>query len=685
MQITRVRIHNFRLLSDAEMALEKETTLVVGRNNSGKTSLSEVMRRFFEKPNPDFRIEDFSISCYESFCEALSKHLGDEDEGKEQAVRELLPCIELRVQIGYDPTEPLGPLSEFIINLDPACTEAVIVFSYELKDGAIKELFADQDNPCTSDEEKKALFKILKERVPTLFSTKVWAEDPSDSTNRKDVGHSEVRSLIRTGFINAQRGLDDVTTREADILAKTLEGLFTTALSPNASDKDKQIADDLKLAVEGIQSKIDTDFSGRLKELIPTFETFGYPGLQGPEIQTETILDITKLLSNHTKIQYAGHNGVALPEAYNGLGIRNLLFILLQIIGFFRAYQAEPKAPGIHLVFVEEPEAHLHPQMQEVFIRQLSAIAQFLSQEEGAVPWPAQFVVSTHSSHISNAAGFKCIRYFLRRPDNALPGFYRAAIKDLRNNLHLADSTAEEFLHKYLTLTKCDLFFADKAVLVEGLTERLLLPVIAGKLELQNPGQPKLSTQYISVLEVGGAYAHLFFPLLEFLELPYLVITDIDSIGADSKACAVHQGTSTSNACIKKWFEGETCSPANLLAKDATMLIREASRIAYQQPEEVGGPCGRSFEDMFVLANSTLFPLAGTAAEEQATEAWELASKFDKSDFALKYAIEETTWNIPAYIVDGLTWLASVGGSPEQPKPEVGLEITNANAQQEQN
>ncbi|MEX3901703.1 MULTISPECIES: AAA family ATPase, partial [Paraburkholderia] len=65
MKLHHVQIKNFRLLSDVELALEDLTTVVVGRNNSGKTSLSEVIRRLIADGSAQFQLEDFSSACYE--------------------------------------------------------------------------------------------------------------------------------------------------------------------------------------------------------------------------------------------------------------------------------------------------------------------------------------------------------------------------------------------------------------------------------------------------------------------------------------------------------------------------------------------------------------------------------------------------------------------------------------------
>lgn len=661
MHIHKVTLRNFRLLANVELALEDQTTLIVGRNNSGKTSLSEAIRRFLVDQNPKFQIEDFSNACYDGFCQALmAKNGGQQDD----EVRALIPSIELRLLFRYDSEQPdLGPLSDFVIDLNPHCNEALVVARYELRDGAIESLFADQPTGELTHEARLAFFQVLRERIPALFVASVWAEDPNDPTNRKQTTVNALRSLLSTGFVNAQRGLDDNTSRDTDVLAKILEGLFNAAKSPTADQADQAIARALQNAVRDIQQTIQGGFKTELRKLMPTLQTFGYPGLDGSELETETTLDVGRLLSRHTKVRYAGHHGILLPESHTGLGVRNLIFILLQIVTFYRNFRADAAAPGVHLVFIEEPEAHLHPQMQEVFIRQISKIAQHLSAQDGApLPWPVQFIVSTHSSHVANAAGFESIRYFL--PTSAADGVRHTKVKDLHEGMRETPEEHRRFLHQYLTLTRCDLFFADKAILIEGTGERLLLPVIIKNLEEAEPDAPKLSSQYLTTMEVGGAYAHIFFDLLDFLELRTLIITDLDSVVAPGgKACPVHQGTATSNVCLNAWFADGDCSPAALLAKADAAKVKGRRRIAFQRPEYEGGPCGRTFEDAFILANLAMFSIESATPNDQAQCAWDKLDQIKKSQFALRYAIDDTGWIAPGYILDGLRWLAA-GGIP---------------------
>lgn len=679
MYIKKVEVKNFRLLKDVTLTLEEKATVIVGRNNSGKTSLTEFFRRLLSDNSPSFALVDFPMVIQQDFWEAFVHKC---EGGEEQAVIEILPTIEAKITLEYDTgTADLGLLSEFIIDLDINSHEAIAIIRYKLKDGKINTLFDNLTYEADADlsKQKRDFFRSMKDRIPQLYTTSLIAVDPTDNTNQKLLELSKLRLLLQAGFINAQRGLDDITHKEKDVLGKVFERLLTTASAETAAAGERNIALELERSVQGIQNSIDSDFNEQLNGLLPAFSIFGYPGLSDPHLCTETILDVQRLLENNTRIRYANADGVSLPESYNGLGARNLIFILLQLYEFFKSYKGKQMAPGVHLIFIEEPEAHLHPQMQEVFIRKLSEIANVFSEQynEGH-SWPVQFIVTTHSTHMANEAPFEAIRYFLStREDNQY-----TRIKDLRSGL-CGDSWEQdrEFLHKYLTLTRCDLFFADKAIMIEGPTERLLMPKLIEKVEAALPNERKLSCQYISIIEVGGAYAHHFFKLLDFLELRTLIITDLDSVKEGQSqsgrrtypACKVVEGTRTSNACIKTWFNDDTISPATLIAKPEPEKINGFRRIAYEVAESHDlSACGRSFEDAFMLANRELFEIQGNSEVEKADDAWRKAANIDKTDFALKYAIENTDWTVPRYIKEGLSWLSECISHPEPGAEVVG-------------
>lgn len=670
-KLVNVQVEGFRLLDNVEIAIEEIATVIVGRNNSGKTSLTEVFDRFLGEQAGRFRFEDFAAATRPRFLAA--KSLREGGQVSPEKVLAKLPVIGLTLTFGYSAdTDDLGPLSPFVIDLDPGCTTAIARIEFS---ASVKTLGALLDIPESGEAENaaEALFRHLREVVPKTYSIKSFAIDPTDNTNRRAFEKTtELTKLISTGFVKAQRTLDMSKRGDPDVIGKLLNRLFKTASTLTASTDDQQIADNLKTSVAVLEKEMQADFDDRLKALLPALNTFGFPGLNDTELRPQTTIDVESLLTGNTRILYTGADGVHLPEGYNGLGTRNLIYILLELEALHKAYRSMPMRPGTHLVFIEEPEAHLHPQMQEVFIGQLNEAVSRLSEKyPGEAAWPVQFVVSTHSSHLANAAPFDAIRYFLNEA-HPTSGARRTKVKDFRRGADQIRIEDRRFLHQYMTLAKCDLYFADKAILVEGPTERILMPRITKIIDAHLSPEKRLGRQYVTTIEIGGAYAQLFYPLLEYLELKTLIIADLDAVKlVDSrwKKCPCVDGERTSNSALKAWFGNNEISIASLQGKTAEQKTKGYCRIAYQMAEESSQHCGRSYEDALILANLADFDIADD--DNSAINAWEKAQDFKKSEEAIKWAIREENWNVPKYISEGLRWLAEPPPLPKAPpEPE---------------
>ncbi|MCW2240398.1 ATP-dependent nuclease [Azospirillum canadense] len=676
-----VRVEGFRLLENVEIAVEPNATVIVGRNNSGKTSLTDVFDRFLGEQNGRFRLEDFAATVRPKFLAA--KKLRDARESTPDTILAELPVIALTLTFSYDQNAgDLGPLSPFIIDLDPNCSTAIARIEYS---PSLNTLSALLDLPEIQDGENlaEALFHHLRDAIPRTYSIKTFAIDPTDKNNRRAFDKSaELMALIHTGFVKAQRTLDIGKRGDTDVIGKLLNKLFRTANTFTAPTSDQQIAEELKSSVFELEKVMQEEFDGRLKDLLPALNTFGFPSLNDTELRPQTTINVESLLTDNTRILYTGVDGVHLPEGYNGLGTRNLIYILLQLEALHKAYRSSAMRPGTHLVFIEEPEAHLHPQMQEVFIGQLNEAVKTLSQKYPQEPvWRVQFIVSTHSSHLANAAQFDAIRYFFNEI-TAHEGIRRTKVKDFRRGAEAISSEDRRFLQQYMTLTKCDLYFADKAIIVEGATERILMPRIVKLVDMDLLPESKLARQYITTIEAGGAHAQVFYPLLEFLELKTLVITDLDAVKLVEsrwKKCPCAEGQRTSNAALKAWFGDSDVSIEALIAKTVQDKTKRFCRIAYQMPEDGSEHCARSYEDALILANLTDFGIANDATA--AVKAWEMAQDFRKSEEAIKYAIREENWSVPKYIREGLMWLSEPPPPPDEPPPIVSedeLEVVAA-------
>lgn len=96
-----------------------------------------------------------------------------------------------------------------------------------------------------------------------------------------------------------------------------------------------------------------------------------------------------------------------MPELYNGLGFKNLMFMGVQVRHFHSQWLATPEnRPLCLLIFIGEPEVHLHAQVQQTFITNIWKVIKDSAEAGGFSGAAPQMVVTTHSSHILDAVDF---------------------------------------------------------------------------------------------------------------------------------------------------------------------------------------------------------------------------------------------------------------------------------------
>ncbi len=650
MNITNVKIKNFRLLKNTIISLSDTTTVIVGKNNTGKTSFSRLFDLFFNRKD-GFSFYDFSISCHDEFKLAYEQCLRADIESENNAVE--FPAISLEFEIEYanNDNDNWAHIRPLLVSLKDD-NKIILECKYEVRDSralcdALKDRIVDKDDLKTN------LVKQLALLVPRHFEKVFYAKDSEGICEK--IQPKAISSIMFFGFIGAQRTIVDGSsdTKAGVALSSMMEKRYNRSRLEN-----QELADDLDNILEHTEHNIDDGLEVFFKDFKESVALFGYPGLYDSEISVKSKIEATKVFKDYVKLYYE-QNGFSLPDMYNGLGYSNLLYIVAKIFDFIEKIESEKTS--LNVIFIEEPEAHMHPQMQTLFI---SHVNSFLESKNEQV----QLIVSTHSSHIVYGATFDNIRYFSKESINDDTNI---EIKDLSVfNKGQSFNDNYKFLKKYLTLHRCDVFFADKLVFVEGATERILLPLFIKKLNSKNSEYP-LTSQHIAVIEVGGAYAHIFKELISFLELKTLIITDIDSVDPSNKnrRCEVdiNKSLKTSNPILKSWIprENDIKKLCSLEKEDKT---KGTVRVTYQTPMDE--KCGRSFEEAMIIDNAkTLFDnqakfvslqrLISDCKDEHdlLNKSYAIQQDIDKTDFAFELLINSDYWDNPLYIEEGLEWL----------------------------
>ncbi|WP_285730408.1 ATP-dependent endonuclease [Nocardiopsis sp. ATB16-24] len=693
MRIKTVRVENFRRLRSVKIDLDKKATVCVGANNSGKTSITHIFRSFFLHKGSDLTLYDFNSGCWEEF-----EQVG---EGCPFPVIRLDLLLEVDRQDWYrvvqlmtlqDLDREIGEVA-LRVEFGPREDHDTLVARYAEARGRALQSGLDRSkekSPYSPWPENMwdYLDKMLKESYALSYHVldprSLHHEEPGvvvgPLENSPTAAQNLLKRLIRVDMVDAQRFLSDDSTSNGRDLSRHLRRFYQRNIDTDEVDHDALQA--LHESERSYEKYLDRTF----KDTFDSVHDIPYPGLKSmPRLVVRSRFDNEGLLTDSASVHYefseTGESGIPreLPERYNGLGYKNLLYMLIEIIDMYEQWsKKEAERPALHLVMIEEPEAHMHPQLQQAFLDAVSSHV----EKKAEVGFHTQLVVTTHSPHIIHNTSFNPIRYFRRL--GGLSGVPATEIKDLS---HLQTGGNSGFLRRFLKLTNCHLFFSEAVVLAEGDAERVLLPMM---IERDMPRLTDLQRAHVSILEVGGSHAFRFRPLVEFLGLPTLIITDLDSVGPDEdrsgkrvwRACRTDVDVArTCNQTLKKWLPGEERIKKLLaLSEDAKTKVygsgetRSRVRVAYQARErsvwndDELKVAGRTFEDALLLENldwvkehgeKIALSLDPDATHEEVVgqiHEFVRSPKGGKTNLALTL-LDLDTWETPGYIKRGLRWL----------------------------
>lgn len=688
MRIYKIGVENYRLLKKFSIDLERELSLVIGKNNTGKTSILSVLDKFLNEKSK-FSYDDLNID-FKDELEGLitSTHIPEEFAPK---------GIKLKIYIEYDEVDDLSNVSRVLMDLDPDNNNIVIGFEYTITYTDLLKIRTDYAAFAAIEKAKiegkkknrpRELKEFLKQELDSYFRIHKMSFE-YDLTNEKvnvdnfiDIESISIKDIINFKFISARR---DVTNKESE---NTLSKQTSTLYKKKEDNSEKtQATEEFKDHLSETDNTLSDIYKLLFSDVIKKVQDFGGIKLNDTDIEIISTLQHRELLEGNTTVVYS-HDDHKLPEHYNGLGYMNLISIIFEIEILVQDFKRDKdkKPADINLLIIEEPEAHTHPQMQYVFIKNIKKLlAEGIKREDG-IKRPLQYIITTHSSHIVADSDFDDIKYLKPETKNNVTA---KNLSDLRKHYD-ADPNQYQFLKQYLTISRAEIFFADKAVLIEGDTERILIPTFMRKVDLEEIARLKvedkedtflpLLSQNISIIEVG-AYSHIFEKFIEFLGVKSLILTDIDAVkvkeqddkGKDVwEACPVNEGVKTSNSAINYFLKEITWDDLKTLpvANRTILLGYSTVCICYQQEENAYH--ARSFEDAFIHLNRDFIKASKTTFQglknashfdDDTKDSYELAGSCikKKTHFALDilYHSDEgfSNWHIPAYIKNGLLWL----------------------------
>jgi len=585
MRLFRLRIHNFRNFRETECRLGRHAVLL-GENGVGKSNLLYALRLLLDPALPD-----------------ADRYLDEADfwdGGPAFAGTEILVSVDVTEYA--DEPSVLTCLADCELEAPAGWPHAVARLTYRF---APRDTVEPERRPSTSKDDYD--FAIY------------GGDDPSNVVSR------EVRRFLGFTVLHALRDA------EADLRAwrrSPLRPLLEAMRDRLDIESLKKVAKEVDKATDAITAEpplrdLSTDIRTRLGEMLggqhELAPTFGFNSTDPRQL----------IHSLRLFVDAKRHRQVS----DTSLGLANVLYLSLLLL--HTEQQEKSFATAATILGIEEPEAHLHPQMQRVVFRDLLRKTR-------------PVLVSTHSPNIASVA-----------PVDSL--VVLRTIKNESKIASFADATGftgdeRADLERYLDVTRAEIVFGRGVILVEGDAEKFVVPAAARLL----PSPVVLDEYGITVCSVAGTDFVPHAKLLKALDIPFVVVTDGDVRDASTSPPGLERGlriletlgdaTSTAVAAQltgKKFDHAQaSLAQAGVFVGKRTLETDLASIGAGQRMKE-------SFKAIFPTSRDATvepFDVKGAIADAAEDAIVKLAERAGKGRFAQSFAGRMAASDVPAYV-----------------------------------
>lgn len=497
MYIKKVKIKNYRNFGEATLTLKlKPFTLILGENNIGKTNLLNALGLIFSQEISIFRnrmleIDDINYDTVRSFKEKICNP---------NIIAEKIDFPEVRIEAiltGMN-KEQEAVVGDWFINKE--LTEAKITYSFAPKAMLDKtEWVNNQRKILGISGSIKAKEKVNRVDFP-ISEYRYSIFGGNDSANECEMYYLR---MLKMEFLDALRDA------QQELVAGGGYRLLYRILSSSEESKYENI----KTILENLEGAVDKNESlNKIKEQIKSLldkvslKTADVDNRIGFNFSSPETREILKKIS----LIY-GANPIDVSR--NGLGRNNLLYISL-VLSHLSAKEMRGGDTYFRIIGIEEPEAHLHPHLEDHLSENIEAI---LKDNKETM----QLLLTSHSTHVASKLKLKnTVIMFNNRNKGKIDRHYILSGIDAKK-----DKKSIQYLSTYLDATKSRMFFAQKLILVEGISEQILIPEF-----FKSHFGSGLEHYGCEIINVSGvAFSHFLKIIRNGYFVKCLVLTDRDT------------------------------------------------------------------------------------------------------------------------------------------------------------